>query len=179
MSRFCVPAIAIAAVAALSLATPAQAAVTIENFTVTGSIVSGTFALAFDDGTSAYSLSALNLTLAGSSVAFDTSNSGLISLASIGRSDFEIGGTANGGVNSIGRAGLTPADDFAFAFVPSTVSQSAPLSYDTGGIINQADSVTITAVPEPSTWAMMLFGFGAMGGVLRARRRRVSRLVAA
>ena len=28
-----------------------------------------------------------------------------------------------------------------------------------------------TAVPEPATWAMMILGFGLIGGVLRARRR--------
>ncbi|MES2325864.1 MAG: PEPxxWA-CTERM sorting domain-containing protein [Pseudomonadota bacterium] len=175
MSEFRVPAAAVAAAVALSLATPAQAAVTITNFTVTGPVVSGTFALAFDDSTSAYSLSALNLTLAGSSVAFDTSNSGLISLADIGRPDFlEIGGLANGGVYNIGQAGVIPADDFAFEFVPTIISQSAGLSYDTNGIINQANSVTITAVPEPSTWAMMLIGFGAIGWQLRRRKRSTS-----
>jgi hypothetical protein len=30
-------------------------------------------------------------------------------------------------------------------------------------------------VPEPSTWAMLLIGFGAVGGGLRARRRRALR----
>lgn len=29
----------------------------------------------------------------------------------------------------------------------------------------------VSAVPEPGTWAMMLFGFGGMGMVLRRRRR--------
>lgn len=29
-----------------------------------------------------------------------------------------------------------------------------------------------TGVPEPSTWAMMLFGFGAIGGALRRNRRK-------
>lgn len=29
----------------------------------------------------------------------------------------------------------------------------------------------ISAVPEPATWAMMIIGFGAAGGVLRSRRR--------
>ena len=34
------------------------------------------------------------------------------------------------------------------------------------------DSVSVmTAVPEPSTWAMLLVGFGAIGGAMRARRK--------
>ena len=31
-------------------------------------------------------------------------------------------------------------------------------------------TVTINAVPEPGTWAMMLIGFGAVGFALRRRR---------
>jgi hypothetical protein len=39
-----------------------------------------------------------------------------------------------------------------------------------------SDTVTVTAgaieaVPEPSTWALMLIGFGGMGWLLRSRRR--------
>jgi hypothetical protein len=30
------------------------------------------------------------------------------------------------------------------------------------------------AVPEPSTWAMMLFGFGAIGTAMRTRRRKIT-----
>jgi hypothetical protein len=37
-----------------------------------------------------------------------------------------------------------------------------------------ADSiVTVTAVPEPTVWAMMIAGFGAIGVGLRTRRRRL------
>ncbi|HEV7384299.1 MAG TPA: PEPxxWA-CTERM sorting domain-containing protein [Phenylobacterium sp.] len=32
-------------------------------------------------------------------------------------------------------------------------------------------SLRITAVPEPSTWAMMLLGFGGLGAALRSRRK--------
>ncbi len=31
------------------------------------------------------------------------------------------------------------------------------------------DNVSVTAVPEPATWAMMLVGFGAIGGTMRRR----------
>jgi len=42
---------------------------------------------------------------------------------------------------------------------------------------NNSISVTVTetittAVPEPATWALLLFSFGAVGGVVRARRAR-------
>ena len=34
-----------------------------------------------------------------------------------------------------------------------------------------AQSLTISAVPEPASWAMMLIGVGAVGGALRSRRK--------
>jgi hypothetical protein len=33
----------------------------------------------------------------------------------------------------------------------------------------------VNPVPEPATWAMMLVGFGAVGGVLRSRRKSTVR----
>lgn len=35
----------------------------------------------------------------------------------------------------------------------------------------------VSAVPEPATWAMMLFGFGAMGASLRRSRRRRNQIL--
>ena len=32
------------------------------------------------------------------------------------------------------------------------------------------DAVSLAAVPEPATWALMILGFGAIGGALRRRR---------
>ncbi|NJC05945.1 hypothetical protein GGQ97_001738 [Sphingomonas kaistensis] len=37
-------------------------------------------------------------------------------------------------------------------------------------VLYRSTSVT-TAVPEPGTWALMLVGFGAVGGAMRRRRR--------
>lgn len=39
------------------------------------------------------------------------------------------------------------------------------------------ESQIAAAVPEPSTWAMMLMGFGAIGAGMRRRRRSVPRLM--
>ena len=41
--------------------------------------------------------------------------------------------------------------------------------------VNSAVSVqSISAVPEPATWGMMIFGFGIAGATLRARRRETA-----
>ena len=40
-----------------------------------------------------------------------------------------------------------------------------------GGVISFS---TLTAVPEPAAWALMIMGFGGVGGMLRARRRQVA-----
>ncbi|WP_082992670.1 PEPxxWA-CTERM sorting domain-containing protein [Erythrobacter sp. QSSC1-22B] len=49
-------------------------------------------------------------------------------------------------------------------------------SVGTGGFL-QFDDITVSqdvagAVPEPSTWAMMLLGFGFVGGAMRSAKRR-------
>jgi hypothetical protein len=44
------------------------------------------------------------------------------------------------------------------------LTHSASVSFDTGG-----------AVPEPASWALMLGGFGAIGGALRVRKRATVR----
>jgi len=54
------------------------------------------------------------------------------------------------------------------------------LSFMSGGVANVdaiLDNVTISAVPELEVWAMMLFGFGAIG--LQMRRRRTLQAVTA
>lgn len=45
--------------------------------------------------------------------------------------------------------------------------------------INFTSSSVVGAVPEPSTWLMMILGFGLVGGTLRSRRRAATGLAAA
>jgi uncharacterized repeat protein (TIGR03803 family) len=42
------------------------------------------------------------------------------------------------------------------------------------GIIFSVDIGSVAAVPEPATWAMMLFGFGFVGSALRRRQSRLA-----
>jgi len=51
-----------------------------------------------------------------------------------------------------------------------SVNPDANVGYDTLRFVAQA----VGAVPEPSSWAMMLLGFGFIGAVLRSRRSAVT-----
>ena len=55
-----------------------------------------------------------------------------------------------------------------------TLSFSAPLQgFDNGAGIDNItlNGAGVAGVPEPATWAMMLFGLGAIGAMARSRRR--------
>jgi hypothetical protein len=45
-----------------------------------------------------------------------------------------------------------------------------------GGLTPDSLSIALAAVPEPSSWAMMIAGVGAVGGTLRRAARRPSRI---
>jgi hypothetical protein len=66
------------------------------------------------------------------------------------------------------------------AFAGQTLTHSGPYAAGTFGHYSAAMSETTdvslvqTAVPEPSTWAMMLLGFAGLGFAFRQSRRRVS-----
>lgn len=46
-----------------------------------------------------------------------------------------------------------------------------------GGLINVGTGPTVTpGIPEPSTWAMLILGFGLIGGALRSARHQAARV---
>jgi hypothetical protein len=64
---------------------------------------------------------------------------------------------------------LAPGDIISFA-----VNNDGSFYDDSTGLM-----ATITAVPEPATWAMMVFGIGGLGSGLRLARRRSLATIAA
>ena len=54
----------------------------------------------------------------------------------------------------------------------SSVTISDLTGNDAWGISDVSYNFASSAVPEPATWALFIVGFGAMGGMLRAARRK-------
>jgi hypothetical protein len=83
---------------------------------------------------------------------------------------YEVLGHAGGdqGLASVGDHGLNLA--YLIGVLSSGSSVTLTYSYSVGDNIDVVGPPT-GAVPEPATWAMMLGGFGAVGGALRSRRR--------
>lgn len=81
-------------------------------------------------------------------------------------------GTGLNGYLPIGAAGASTKWLVGAAFIPTNDRDD--------GFKIAAVKVTelVPSVPEPATWAMMLLGFGAVGGALRLRRRSAATLPA-
>jgi len=88
---------------------------------------------------------------------------------------------ASTGVTGLAR-GASTSFSFSFAGTRATAGQSVFLNLVAapsgpgqdirGGVDNL--QLSVAAVPEPASWAMMIGGFGLAGGTLRRRRIRVA-----
>jgi hypothetical protein len=77
-----------------------------------------------------------------------------------------------------------PASDAGFVYTRSggfSIASAGTLRvriqnvlFDAGGNDFAIDNISISAVPEPATWAMMILGFFGLGSALRSQRRRVA-----
>ena len=86
-----------------------------------------------------------------------------------GSADGVDGGVAAGGGVTAGPpegSGLTPVE----AILPNNAGSKDHPGGDPVGGGSPSRPDTPGAVPEPASWATMLFGFGLIGGIMRARR---------
>ncbi len=65
-------------------------------------------------------------------------------------------------------------DPWNYRFTVWSHYQANPDEHDNNNVFKADFSATIRpAIPEPASWAMMIFGFGAVGRALRASRRKM------
>ena len=100
------------------------------------------------------------------------SNSVYFNDNSLGAYPFELDGFTD--VLTASATGLTAGATYTLSFIVGDVGDTR---YDSAVLI-QGGTVGTTqtppgAVPEPSTWAMMLLGFGAVGYTMRRRRKGI------
>jgi len=82
-----------------------------------------------------------------------------------------------GSVGNYGNSGWNAFNFTALAAGNYTLELGVANHGDNGfssGAVLDAVSVTPGTVPEPASWAMMLGGFGLIGGAMRARTRKLS-----
>ena len=93
---------------------------------------------------------------------------------------FLIGGNAAGSTLTAGSGSLSPLTWYTFSTTyTSGAGGDTPLSFQFTGLGSTAadfaiDNVSMTAVPEPATWALMIGGFALAGMQLRRRKSSVS-----
>ena len=93
---------------------------------------------------------------------------------------FLIGGNAAGSTLTAGSGSLSPLTWYTFSTTfTSDAGGDTPLSFQFTGLGSTAadfaiDNVSMTAVPEPATWALMIGGFALAGMQLRRRKSSVS-----
>lgn len=79
-----------------------------------------------------------------------------------------------------GVCGVPPGED-VFCFFLFDISTESPTSFSSGfnyqvdDVFFRSETVQVSnfaaGVPEPATWAFMIFGFGAIGGAMRLQRK--------
>lgn len=142
------------------------------NFTTTGALTlsgSGTFALSINTalGTSSK--------VTASSLALDSSNTAVLSITDTGSSTalavgtkfafLDYSGSAPAGLFTYGGTVLNDGAQIALGANYYTIN------YFGTDNSNGSSAVTLTAVPEPSTWAMIVSGVGALSFWQRSRRK--------
>ncbi len=185
----------LAAASVLAFVAPASAATI--TYTLSG-LFSGTRA-----GAGAFTDYAATFTGIGdTSLAFNQQDATFVPLSSLiatgtNGDTFDLGAGYNFWSSpSYAHAGFkTTVDAFAFEgaqlasydnvsnLAPGSVSLyfSAPFATSQGevfltGASDLTLSASVSAVPEPATWAMMIGGFGMIGGTMRSRRRQSVRV---
>jgi len=178
----------LAATALVAASAPAQAAVSIDGATTIGTYTvdqgaSGAFTIGFSEGGLTNPFNEI--------LAFMSSLPGLLSITATTTTPGPLGGANDTDFTSVslqqgpfpgGTSTNIPETAFSTDFDEFRRLNAIPIAADTAyrvvfqgtpgtenGSFGASLSFTPAAVPEPSTWAMMLLGFGAIGFAMRRK----------
>ncbi len=90
-----------------------------------------------------------------------------------GNFHISVGALGLGGLRNLFALDTSSVDKFDTA-IDCPLADCPLNSVVTTSYLNALDQSFLAAVPEPGTWAMMMIGVVGVGGVMRARRRRVA-----
>jgi hypothetical protein len=114
---------------------------------------------------------ATRLGQAGNTIFFSRSGAGGLDLF-----DFTLGAPIN---LATAFGPVTGTGVFALNQFQNVASTGGPLTFDTSSSVQFSSRLgQVGAVPEPGTWALMLAGFGLVGGAMRRRVTKVTYSVA-
>lgn len=88
---------------------------------------------------------------------------------------FTSGDISGGGVavvTNTGAGSSIQVDRASLPFGPQTLTFNG--TFNGNGTARVGGQLALTAVPEPSTWAMFILGFGALGFAMRRRNAKVT-----
>jgi PEP-CTERM motif len=159
--------------AILSVASPSHATVDVYSFSAGSSAGFGSSGVesitgSFEYNTTTNSVSLPSVTLSGAG----PESGSYTSLTAITSNSIEIENLANGDELT-----LRFGSSFGAANEPLTaVDYAGSINFDTGAVTGGA--VIASAVPEPSTWAMMILGFAGLGFIAYRRKAKPGLLAA-
>ena len=188
-----------AAVLALTAATPSNASTLFSSAALSPGAIAYPASLGFSANSGVAQSGVLTFTLVGTNTvdgdnSYEDDFQALLNAASLYTGTFNLGGGGNNvtftnpsgatlsnyvlnGTNgggsidfSIPVALIAGANNFAFAYTTPGVSNGGSQGLGDEGF-NITNVVLTGAVPEPATWAMLILGFGVVGGAVRTRRR--------
>lgn len=116
------------------------------------------------------------------SIAFDNLAGGATTVSAFTNQSGSVSGIGGSFLNAVGRSysvsgGYTLA---AGEFIGISVGNAGNFSSDSTGLVFTVTQLApISAVPEPASWAMMIFGFGLVGATMRRPQVRARRAVRA
>lgn len=99
----------------------------------------------------------------------DGGGSTKVAVASDGGSQTGVFSFSNTGTSRANMGWQTQVFDFTATALTANLTFSASVNDPYGPAL---DNVSISAVPEPATWGLMILGFGAIGAFLRRRAPR-------